>query len=177
LILLRGNSGSGKTTIAKELHRQLGASAVLISQDVFRREIFHVKDTPHNLAVGLMIESILYAQGKVPFVIVEGIFARKKYQEFLLFLLELFCEKCDSYYFDIPFQITITRHQSRQSRVSFSKADLQKWWLEKDLLFNKNGKSDKLNDLSKQLTLSKEQIITENQTVSEIVAMILQRLK
>ena len=66
-----------KTTVAKALHQQLGAEAVLISQDVFRREIFHVKDTPNNHAVGLMMEALLYARGKVPFIIVEGIFARE----------------------------------------------------------------------------------------------------
>ena len=53
-----------KTTVAKALHQQLGAEAVLISQDVFRREIFHVKDTPNNHAVGLMMEALLYARGK-----------------------------------------------------------------------------------------------------------------
>ncbi|MCW3744310.1 hypothetical protein OM428_03590 [Enterococcus gallinarum] len=46
------------------MHQQLGAEAVLISQDVFRREIFHVKDTPNNHAVGLMMEALLYARGR-----------------------------------------------------------------------------------------------------------------
>ena len=36
LIILRGNSGSGKTTIAKELQRRFGRNTMLISQDVIR---------------------------------------------------------------------------------------------------------------------------------------------
>jgi adenylate kinase family enzyme len=176
LILLRGNSGSGKTTVAKALHQQLGAEAVLISQDVFRREIFHVKDTANNPAVGLMVEALLYAQGKVSFIIVEGIFAREKYHDFLLFLLESF-EKCLIYYFDIPFQTTLERHRSRSQRAFFSEASLQKWWLEKDLLFGENGIASNNNDLCKESVLAKEQLITETQTISEIVAMILGDLK
>ena len=62
-----------KNDSSKSAASQLGAEAVLISQDVFRREIFHVKDTPNNHAVGLMMEALLYARGKVPFIIVEGI--------------------------------------------------------------------------------------------------------
>ena len=38
LIILRGNSGSGKTTIAKELQKSLGRNTMLISQDVVRRD-------------------------------------------------------------------------------------------------------------------------------------------
>lgn len=34
LIILRGNSGSGKTTIAKELQKLFGKNTILISQDI-----------------------------------------------------------------------------------------------------------------------------------------------
>ena len=38
IIIIRGNSGSGKTTVAKELCKRLGNSNVmLLSQDVVRR--------------------------------------------------------------------------------------------------------------------------------------------
>lgn len=37
IIILRGNSGSGKTTIAKELQKQFGRNTMLISQDGIRR--------------------------------------------------------------------------------------------------------------------------------------------
>lgn len=44
LIILRGNSGSGKTTIANALHQRLKEQSLLISQDVVRREMLRVKD-------------------------------------------------------------------------------------------------------------------------------------
>lgn len=37
LIILRGNSGSGKTTIAKELQKVFGRNTMIISQDVVLR--------------------------------------------------------------------------------------------------------------------------------------------
>lgn len=38
--MIRGNSGSGKTTVAKKLQHQLGPNTMVISQDVIRREIY-----------------------------------------------------------------------------------------------------------------------------------------
>lgn len=48
LIILRGNSGSGKTTIAKELQNRFGMNTMLISQDVIRRDMLKVKDGANN---------------------------------------------------------------------------------------------------------------------------------
>ena len=39
LIIIRGNSGSGKTTTAKSLQNQLGKRTLLVSQDVVRRDM------------------------------------------------------------------------------------------------------------------------------------------
>ena len=60
LIILRGNSGSGKTTIAKELQRKFGENTMLISQDVIRREMLGVKDGPNTLALPLIKELLFY---------------------------------------------------------------------------------------------------------------------
>ena len=48
IIILRGNSGSGKSTVAKNLQRELGHGTFLISQDVVRREMIFVHDEPNN---------------------------------------------------------------------------------------------------------------------------------
>ena len=39
LIILRGNSASGKTTIAKQLQEHFGQGTLLVSQDVVRRDM------------------------------------------------------------------------------------------------------------------------------------------
>lgn len=43
LIILRGNSGSGKTTVAKELQKRFDRNTMLISQDVVRRDMLKEK--------------------------------------------------------------------------------------------------------------------------------------
>lgn len=49
LIILRGNSGSGKTTIAKMLRNSLPQGSIMtIGQDEIRRQILNVKDTPNK---------------------------------------------------------------------------------------------------------------------------------
>ena len=50
LIILRGNSGSGKTTVAKELQGLFGRNTMLISQDVVRRDMLGVKDDRNRKA-------------------------------------------------------------------------------------------------------------------------------
>ena len=73
LIVLRGNSGSGKTTIAKELQKRFGNNAMLISQDVIRRDMLNVKDGENTLALPLMKELLVYGHGHSDIVILEGI--------------------------------------------------------------------------------------------------------
>lgn len=41
LIILRGNSGSGKTSAAKALQEKFGPNTMLISHDMVRMQILH----------------------------------------------------------------------------------------------------------------------------------------
>ena len=56
LVILRGNSGSGKTTVARALQRKIGFNTMLISQDEIRRNMLWVKDGIDTKALPLMIE-------------------------------------------------------------------------------------------------------------------------
>ena len=62
LIILRGNSGSGKTTIAKEIQKNFGRNTMLISQDVIRRDMLRVKDGENTEAISLMKELLAYGR-------------------------------------------------------------------------------------------------------------------
>ena len=44
IIILRGNSGSGKTTVARALQKKFGCNTMMISQDEIRENILWVKD-------------------------------------------------------------------------------------------------------------------------------------
>ena len=45
LIILRGNSESGKTTIAKKLQNKFGSNTMLISSDMIRLEMLNTHST------------------------------------------------------------------------------------------------------------------------------------
>ena len=62
LIILRGNSGSGKTTVARKLQKKFGHNTMLISQDEIRRNMLWVKDGIDTKALPLMIELLKYGK-------------------------------------------------------------------------------------------------------------------
>lgn len=77
LIILRGNSGSGKTTTGKALQRKFGHGTMLISQDVVRRDMLYMKDGPNPGASKLLLELALYGNNNCNIVILEGILNSK----------------------------------------------------------------------------------------------------
>lgn len=44
LIIIRGNSGSGKSPLAKALQKKIGRNTMVISQDTVRRDMLWVRD-------------------------------------------------------------------------------------------------------------------------------------
>ena len=73
IIILRGNSGSGKTTVARALQKKFGYNTMVISQDEIRRNILWVKDGVDTKALPLMIELMKYGYEHCDVVILEGI--------------------------------------------------------------------------------------------------------
>lgn len=55
LIILRGNSASGKTSTARTLQRKFGRGTLVISQDAIRREMLWVRDEKGTQAISLLI--------------------------------------------------------------------------------------------------------------------------
>lgn len=85
LIILRGNSGSGKTTVARALQHERGRDQVaVISQDVVRREVLWARDIAGNPAIDLIGLMARYALERGLSVIVEGILHPERYGDMLL---------------------------------------------------------------------------------------------
>lgn len=136
LIILRGNSGSGKTTTSKALQRKLGHGTMLISQDVVRREMLFVKDGPNTEASQLLLELVLYGKRNCNIIILEGILNAKWYNKLFTSLAKEFTNEIFAYYFDIPFEETLQRHQQKPNAHEFGEKEMREWWNEKDLLNN-----------------------------------------
>ncbi|MFC3212482.1 kinase [Planomicrobium okeanokoites] len=134
LIILRGNSGSGKTTIAKSLQDRFEDGTLLVSQDVVRRDMLSVRDRKGNLSLELIRQITEYGKGKCEFVILEGILTKERYGEMLMDLIRFYEGNADVYYFDLPLDKTIERHQSRELADAFGEESLRAWWRPKDYL-------------------------------------------
>ena len=132
LIILRGNSGSGKTTIAKEIQKNFGRNTMLISQDVIRRDMLRVKDGENTEAISLMKELLAYGREHSDIVILEGIMYEEWYSPLFKLANELYESNIYAYYFDIPFEETLRRHSMRNKSQEFGEEAMRGWWREKD---------------------------------------------
>ena len=134
LIIIRGNSGSGKSTIAKRLQLEMGRGTMLIPQDVIRRDILKTLDEPGNASVDLIYEMAMFGRKKSYDVIVEGILSKGKYGDMLKKLINDFEGGIHTYYLDIPFEETVRRHATKPKASEFGEKEMREWWKDKDYL-------------------------------------------
>lgn len=134
LIILRGNSGCGKTSTARLLQCQLGYGTMLVSQDVVRREILRVKDIENNPAIQLIYDLCMYGNNVGYTVILEGILSNKKYGAMLRRLLDDFQGEKLIYYFDVSFEETVRRHATKPNAHEFGESEMRQWWKDQDVL-------------------------------------------
>ena len=88
-IVIRGNSGSGKSTVAAKLRERLDGKVALVGQDALRRTILGEHDLLENTdIVGLLEQTISYCLEKGYTVIVEGILSKPKYKDILVRLAD-----------------------------------------------------------------------------------------
>ena len=153
LVVLRGNSGSGKTTIAKELQKKFGHNTMLIPQDVIRRDILKVKDGENSLSIPLMKELLIYGSRHNSIVILEGIMYSDWYKHIFELAVQLYGTGIYAYYFDISFEETLRRHQTKPNCHSFGEKEMRRWWREKDF-------SDVLDEVSVTDGEDMESIVT-----------------
>lgn len=134
LIIIRGNSGSGKTTVAKRIQQELGKGTMLVPQDTLRREIVWVRDGANNPSIELIKRTVLYGKEIGYDVILEGILAKKFYGSMIDELIEEFAGNVHAYYFDVSFDETLRRHASKPVADQYGEKEMREWWNEKDYL-------------------------------------------
>ena len=136
IIIIRGNSGSGKSTVAKELQTMLGRGTMLISQDLVRRDMLHTQDRPNNKAIDLMQNLVTFAYEHCEIAILEGILYYELYSKLFSTVKELYANNIHAYYFDLSFEETLKRHASKPNADDFGEERMRQWWREKDYLPN-----------------------------------------
>jgi RNase adaptor protein for sRNA GlmZ degradation len=156
LIIIRGNSGSGKSTVAKKLQHKMGYGTMLIPKDIVRRDILRVKDGAKGHPTSQLVYSIASFGRDIGYdVIIEGIFSKETYGVMMTDLIKLFNDKAHVYYFDISFEETLRRHAGKPKAAEFGEIEMRSWWKEKDYL-----------------EMCDEKLITDEMGEDEIVDMI-----
>ncbi|MEV4612488.1 AAA family ATPase [Kitasatospora sp. NPDC049258] len=137
LVVLRGNSASGKSSVAAELRNRYGRGLALVGQDNLRRTVLRERDRPGAANIGLIDTVARYALDAGYHVVVEGILYADRYGDMLTGLLADHRGLSRCYYLDIPIGETFVRHASRADPDHLSQVterELRDWYRERDLL-------------------------------------------
>lgn len=137
LVLLRGNSGSGKTSAAKALQEKFGPNTMLISHDMVRLQILNVSGAlGREKSLPLMIGLMQYGRQHSEVTILEGILPAVDYAPLFEACMESYGSEIFAYYWDVSFEETMRRHATKPNRGDFGEDDMRRWWKDKDYLKN-----------------------------------------
>jgi hypothetical protein len=134
LIVLRGNSGAGKTSVAMALREACGRGVAWVGQDLIRRTILREKDCPGAPNIGLMDQVARYSLDHGYHVILDGIMYADRYGEMLAGLKRDHRGRSCFYYLDVSIDETLRRHATRPQASEFGAADMRDWYRPRDLL-------------------------------------------
>ncbi|GIF96381.1 kinase [Catellatospora citrea] len=134
LVVIRGNSGSGKSSIAREVRLACGRGCALVEQDHLRRIILRELDGPGGLAPDFIHHTVRYLLDHGYHVVLEGILHEAKYGGMLRALLAAHRGVSSAFYLDIPFDETVRRHGTRPQVTDFTPDQMRGWYRERDLL-------------------------------------------
>ncbi|WP_067488234.1 AAA family ATPase [Nocardia ignorata] len=128
LVVLRGNSGSGKSTVARLVQERVGKGrCAVVGQDVVRRIILREHDASGAFNVTL-IETIAMAclERDLTFV-VESILHADRYAA-MLKRLRHHASRAHFYAWDLSFEETARRHQMRPQAAEFDLDSMRSWF-------------------------------------------------
>lgn len=137
LLVIRGNSGSGKTTTAREVRRSYGQrGCALIEQDHLRRVILreHGGGAADRVAPGFITAMTRAALDGGYHVILEGILHTGQYGDPLRTLLGEHSGPTACFYLDVTFDETVRRHLRRQEPIPVAAETMREWYTAQDLL-------------------------------------------
>ncbi len=135
LVILRGNSGSGKSTVARALQKKLGPNTMLISHDMIRMQILNVWGKEGiRRSLPLMIQLVKYGRRHSEVTILEGVLDSTEYHPLFEACVGLYGSDIFAWYYDLPFEETLRRHGTKPNRMDFGEEEMRRWWREKDYL-------------------------------------------
>lgn len=157
LIVLRGNSGSGKSSVAKEVRLAQPEKMAYVEQDNMRRVILKEKEAVNGFNIELIKQVILFSLNNSYHVIAEGMFRKSKYQDMFSEILKLHPNNNYFFYFDVSFEETLKRHQTKSNKDDFGEKEMREWYKDRDAL-----------------DIVREEVIPESNSLEDSVKQILE---
>lgn len=158
LIVIRGNSGSGKSSVVEGIRAAYGHGIAWIEQDYVRRIIFQEPGRPDDATIPMIQQIAKHALGHGFHAVVEGIMPTTGYAGMFAGLAREYAGSAYFYYLDIPFEETVRRHATRDKASAFSGDDMAEWYRPKDLL---DQPRETVIDETSSLEATVQQILTE----------------
>ncbi|MER5433252.1 AAA family ATPase [Streptomyces sp. NPDC002588] len=134
LVVLRGNSASGKSSVAAGVRHRFGRGVALVGQDNLRRIVLRERDRPGAANIGLIDTVARYALDAGYHVVLEGILQADRYGEMLARLRTEHRGPTHAYYLHVPWEETLARHATKPIAHEVGEAQLRDWYRELDLL-------------------------------------------
>ncbi|WP_353807861.1 AAA family ATPase [Agromyces sp. SYSU T00194] len=127
LIVLRGNSGSGKSTVARLLQAELEGPTANLGQDHFRREVYRESDHDDMAHAELLELAAVHCLRRGDHVILEGILSTHRYGE-MIERIAAHATDARFFAFDLDFDETARRHATRPLADEFSVDEMREWY-------------------------------------------------
>lgn len=161
LVVLRGNSASGKSTVARRVQRELPRGRVaVIGQDHVRRELLWEHDSGPGDTIGLVEVMVRHCLARGRITVLEGIFRSARYQQMCERLIAGHDGPSLVYYLDVSLPETLRRHALKSIADHVSDEQVASWYVNNDVL-----------------ALPGEIVLDERQSEDELVARILSDLE
>ena len=155
LIILRGNSGCGKSSTARLLRERLGSQIAWVEQDYLRRIVLKEKESEGARNIELIRQTVEFCLSTGQNVVLEGILNASRYKPMLKELLVKWPDHY-VYYFEVSLEETVRRHASKPNAHEFGVKEMTEWFVSHDVL-----------------DVDREVIIPESMSQPEIIQRIL----
>ncbi|MFB7403253.1 M15 family metallopeptidase [Streptomyces rubiginosohelvolus] len=137
LVVIRGNSASGKSSVAQGLRDHCGRGVAIVGQDMIRRNVLREHDTTGGANIALLGRVARHALDAGFHVVLEGILYADRYCHMITSLVRDHRGVSACYYLDVPLAATLARHASKADAAYLEQVTdthLTSWYRELDLL-------------------------------------------
>lgn len=135
LVILRGNSASGKSTVARRVQRALSRGRVaVVGQDHVRRDLLRERDGDPVETIDLLELIVRRCLERGRIVILEGIFTQATYGPMMQGLLAGHDGPALVYYLDVSLPETLRRHATKPIAGHVGEEEVATWYRADDVL-------------------------------------------